>query len=196
MSPVPSNGAIIGQGNAGSALEKGLQQNGYETKTVGKEPERVQALTEWGEVIILAIPFPERSNAVDAMGDAVDGKILVDVTNALSENSEYASSLEESGAEELQAMVPDATVVKCFNTVFSEHMPSGKLEGDALTVFAASDDEEARETVVSMAREIGFDAVDAGPLEKARWLEPLGYLNMQLAFDQDMGTNIGFRLVR
>ena len=43
--------------------------------------------------------------------------------------------------------------------------------------------------------DIGFDAVDAGPLTNARWLESLGYLQIQLGFTLKMGTDIGFRLV-
>lgn len=190
------NIAIIGQGNVGTALEKGLHPAGHETKTVGKDPDRVKELAGWGDIIVLAVPFGERSNVIDEMGDNANGKTLVDVTNATTGGNEFAASLEESGAEELQGMAPNTNVVKCFNTVFAEHMTSGELQGQDLTVFAAGDDEDARATVLSIAEDIGFDVVDAGPLANARWLEPLGYFNMQLAFDLDMGTQIGFRLVQ
>jgi predicted dinucleotide-binding enzyme len=63
-----------------------------------------------------------------------------------------------------------------------------------LTVVAAGD-EQARRQAVSLAEDIGFETTDAGPLANARYLESLAYLNRQLAFDQQMGSDIGFRLV-
>ena len=54
---------------------------------------------------------------------------------------------------------------------------------------------DARQRVLELARDIGFDAVDAGPLENARWLETLGFFNIQLGYVLGMGTDIGFRLV-
>ena len=66
----------------------------------------------------------------------------------------------------------------------------------ALTIFAASDNAEAKQQVIEMAEAIGFDAVDAGPLQTARLLEPLGYLNIQLGYVLGLGTNIGLKLFR
>ena len=68
--------------------------------------------------------------------------------------------------------------------------------GQQITNFAASDDAEARKTVLEIERAIGFDAVDAGPLKNARYLEPLGMLNIQLAFSLGLGANFGVKLVR
>jgi predicted dinucleotide-binding enzyme len=86
-------------------------------------------------------------------------------------------------------------VVKAFNTVFAQHMDSGRLDGERLTAFAAGDDAAAKAAVLELEREIGFDAVDAGPLRNARLLEPLGYLNIQLGYGLKMGTDTGFRLM-
>ena len=71
----------------------------------------------------------------------------------------------------------------------------GRVEGQELTVFAAGDDAGAKQRVLALQRDIGFDAVDAGPLKNARWLETLGYFNIQLGFVVGMGTKIGFKLV-
>lgn len=73
-------------------------------------------------------------------------------------------------------------------------MDSGQVDGQQLTVFAASDDQDAKSRVLQMARDIGFDAVDAGPLQNARYLEPLGYLNIQLGYVVGLGDKIGLRL--
>lgn len=50
--------------------------------------------------------------------------------------------------------------------------------------------------ILFTGEDIGFDAVDAGPLQNARWLETLGYFNIQIAYTLKMGTKIGFKLVQ
>ncbi|HRR27108.1 MAG TPA: hypothetical protein P5300_10465, partial [Acidobacteriota bacterium] len=61
--------------------------------------------------------------------------------------------------------------------------------------FVAGDDQDAKDHVLRLGRDIGFDPVDAGPLRNARWLEALGYLNIQLGYLLGMGTEIGFKLI-
>jgi predicted dinucleotide-binding enzyme len=187
---------IIGTGNVGSALERGLTQAGHRVDSVGRQPQRVQQVARDAEVIVLAVPFGERQNALREMGDAVRGKVLVDVTNALGEDMGLAiDPKKESGAEQLQSWAHGAKVVKAFNTVFAQHMDKGEVHGEKLTVLAAGDDEGAKRRVLQMARDIGFDPVDAGPLQNARWLETLGLLNIKLGYGTDLGPAIGFRLV-
>jgi predicted dinucleotide-binding enzyme len=185
--------AIIGSGNVGGALERGLTRAGYEVRSTGKD--NVRDTASWGEVVILAVPFGAAGDAVKTMGDALDGKPLVDVTNALDEKMGLAIGFTTSGAEELQKLAPRAKVVKAFNTVFAQHMDSGKIAGETLTVLAASDDEGAKATALELAKAIGFDAVNAGALQNARWLETLGYLNIVLGYVVGHGVNSGFRYV-
>jgi predicted dinucleotide-binding enzyme len=188
--------AIIGKGNVGGALARGLEKAGVEVKTIGKEPAAVSALATWGDIIILAVPFPAVNETVQELGDGLRGKVVVDATNALTPSYELALGFTTSGAEELQRKLPAAKVVKAFNTVFAEHMATGKVKGDTLTLFAAGDDEQAKQQVLSLGKSIGFEGVDAGPLKNARWLETLGYLNIQLGYMLKMGTQIGFKLIR
>jgi predicted dinucleotide-binding enzyme len=129
------------------------------------------------------------------LGDGVIGKTLVDATNALTPDFQLALGYSTSGAEELQKKAPRAKVVKAFNTLFAGTMSSGKAKGQTLSLLAAGDDAGAKGMVLSLGRDIGFDAVDAGPLKNARWLEALGYLNIQLGFTMKMGVEIGFKLV-
>ena len=75
-------------------------------------------------------------------------------------------------------------------------MDSGKLNGQNLTAFAAGDDESARNRVLELLRSIGFDAVNAGPLQNARHLEALGHLNIQLGYVLGNGAMTGFNYVR
>lgn len=188
---------IIGQGDVGSALERGLSGAGFEVRTSSSDPQEVRDVGAWGELLVLAVPFGARADAIETLGDAVEEKTLIDVTNALGDGGRsFEGSAERSGAEELQEMAGDgACVVKAFNTVFAAQMDKGESNGQTLTVFVAGDDGEARREAIELAEAIGFDVVDTGPLANARWLETLGYLNMQIAQQPGMGWDGGFRYV-
>ncbi|HWG89619.1 MAG TPA: NAD(P)-binding domain-containing protein [Candidatus Thermoplasmatota archaeon] len=186
---------IIGDGNVGTALTNGLTRGGYEVRTIGKEPAKVKEVGQWADTIILAVPFGERENALRELGD-VNGKVIVDVTNALAPDMSLAvDPRKESGAEQLQRIAKGAKVVKAFNTVFAHHMDKGTVHGEQLTVLVAADDEQAKARTMELARAIGFDAVNAGPLQNARWLETLGLLNINLGFVVGHGPAVGFRFV-
>ncbi len=186
---------IIGDGNVGGALARGLERVGHDVRAVGKDPGAIREAASWAEVVLLAVPFGALDDVVKVAGDAVAGKTVVDVTNALDANMGLAVGFTTSGAEELQKKLPKARVVKAFNTVFAQHMDSGRLGDQPLTAFVAADDAAAKQTVLELARGIGFDAVDAGPLKSARQLEPLAFFNIQLGYVFGMGTQIGFKLL-
>ena len=186
---------IIGDGNVGSALARGLERAGHEVRAVGKDKAALRDAASWGEVVLLAVPFGAINEVVRDAGEALGGKTVVDVTNALDANMNLAVGFTTSGAEELQKKLPKARVVKAFNTVFAQHMDSGRLGDKPLTAFVAADDAGAKKTVLELARGIGFDAVDAGPLKNARLLEPLAFFNIQLGYVLGMGTQIGFKLL-
>jgi predicted dinucleotide-binding enzyme len=186
---------IIGNGHVGSALERGLRRAGYDVQAVGNDADAVQRAGGAADVVIMAVPFTAVDDALRELGSTIDGKIVVDVTNALTPDYQLALGYSTSGAEELQKKAPKAHVAKAFNTVFAANMDTGRVKGERLSAFVASDDDAAKNTVLDMARAIGFDAVDAGPLRNARLLEPLGYFNIQLGMKLGMGSEIGFELV-
>lgn len=187
---------IIGAGNVGSALARGLERAGHDVRPVGNDGAAVRDTAAWADDVILAVPFGAIDDAIREAGDGLDGKMLIDVTNALDADFNLALGFTTSGAEELQKKAPKAKVVKAFNTVFAEHMDTGRLGDEPLTAFVAGDDPAAKREALELARDIGFDAVDAGPLRNARLIEPLGYLNIQLGYGQKMGKDIGIDLRR
>jgi 8-hydroxy-5-deazaflavin:NADPH oxidoreductase len=192
---VASKVGIIGDGNVGSALARGVKRAGHEVRAVGKDKKAIRETASWADLVILAVPFGAIDDVVKDVGDVLEGKTLIDVTNALDANMNLAVGFTTSGAEELQRKVPTARVVKTFNTVFAQHMDTGRLGDQRLSAFVAGDDAGAKKSVLEMAGEIGFDAVDAGPLKNARLLEPFAFFNMQLGYVLGMGTQIGFKLL-
>lgn len=190
------NIGIIGKGNVGSALQRGLQRAGHNVTTVGNEPDAMRQTASAADVVIIAVPFRAVGDAVRELGNTVDGKVLVDATNVIGPERQLAVGFTTSGAEELQKKAPAAHVVKAFNTMFAQHMDSGRVKGETLSAFVASDHPDAKQTVMRLAGDIGFDPIDAGPLRNARLLEPMGYQMIQLGVAVGMGRDIGFKVIR
>ncbi len=200
--------AILGTGNVGKALFGGIKNGSNEVKfgsrdpSKSKAPEGAEVVTmkeavQWAEVIIFAVPHHSTSETINSIGgDNFNDKIVIDVTNALNEKWELAMGFDTSAAEEMQKLIPGAKVVKAFNYVFAENMSNGKVGEGSLTLFVASDDSRAKEVVMKIGNEIGFESVDAGPLKSARYLEPLGMLLIGLGMNQKLGTKIGFKLLK
>jgi predicted dinucleotide-binding enzyme len=70
------------------------------------------------------------------------------------------------------------------------------VDGPSLTAVVARDDADAKRKVQELARSIGFEPVDCGPLSAARYLEPMAMQIIALAYGQGLGTNIGYRLIK
>ncbi len=191
------NIGIIGKGRVGSALGSGLRRAGHEVMYGHRDPkEPVVKAAQWGEVVILAVPFSAVPSAAKEISSSVKGKIIIDVTNAFGPNGEWVVGFSTSGAEELQKLLLESRVVKAFNTVFAGNQSTGRVGKEQLSAFIAGDDEVAKKTVMRLAQDIGFDPVDCGPLRSARYLEPMAMMIIDLAFDMKMGTKTGYKLVR
>lgn len=188
--------AIIGKGNVGKAIASGLRLK-HEIRFGHRDPkEPVLQAAQWGDVIVLAVPYGAAQNVAKELGSAADGKTVIDVSNALTDSMELAVGFTTSAAEELQRMLPRAYVVKAFNTVFAGNQSTGRIGNEKLTLFVAGDDANAKQNAMRLGTDIGFDAVDAGPLKNARCLEPMGLLMINLGLVLQMGTKIGYKLVR
>ena len=118
---------------------------------------------------------------------ALAGAVVVDITNPLDFSTFTPLQLDAgSAAQEVAAAVPDAKVVKAFNTTFAGTLVEGAVSGQPLDVFIAGDDDGAKATVTQLVEDGGMRAVDAGPLARAHELEALGYLHM--ALQEPLGT--------
>jgi len=159
----------------------------------------VRGAAETADLVLLAVPYGAVKEVLTEIRPFLRGKTVIDATNALSSDfSSLTLGFTTSAAEEIAKLVPDAHVVKAFNTVFAQVYASQnpKIQGKAVSVFVAGDNKEATEKVQSLATKMGFDAVNAGPLKSARNIEPLAMLNTSLGYGQGLGTSMGFALLR
>jgi predicted dinucleotide-binding enzyme len=182
--------AIIGAGNVGTALAGALARAGHRVTISARHPEHAaqaadisgagsagtnQEAIAAGDVVILAVPGTAFDAIVGEVGGQLAGKVVVDVSNRPTPDPSGPGT---SAAEELQARVPDASVVKAFNTAFATRQTDPNVDGVAADGFVASDDDDAKRTVLDLVESIGFRPVDAGSLAVARTLEGMAWLNI------------------
>jgi predicted dinucleotide-binding enzyme len=204
--------AIIGMGSVGSTLGRRWHEVGHEVTFGARDPSgekaksaastaggRVKTLPEaagGAEVIVLAVPWGAVKDALAAAGD-LTGKVLLDCTNPL--KPDY-SGLEvgqtTSAGEHVSAASPGARVVKIFNTTGAGNMNNPRYGEEGVTMLYAGDDDEAKAQAAQLARDLGFDPVDVGPLSAARLLEPLALLWITLAFRQGLGVDFALQVLR
>jgi 8-hydroxy-5-deazaflavin:NADPH oxidoreductase len=193
--------AILGAGNMGKGLAKRLAAAGEEVLLAARDQKKtaeaakaiggkVKAATPSAAasagIIILAVPYAQAGAALNELGDLA-GKVIVDITNAVGPNMSMAVTGNSSAAEEIQKKAGKAKVVKAFNTLFANFFDKTYAKNPP-QVFYAGDDAAAKERVAALIRQIGFEPVDAGPLENARQLEAMGNLAIRVAYSLGRGT--------
>jgi len=188
---------IIGSGPVGQALAKAFLSEGYEvmlgTRNVTK-PELVKFNAEYtavgignfaetarfGELIVLATAGLVAGEAIELAGPSnFSGKIVIDTTNPIAKEPpvhgvlKYFTSLDRSLMERIQKEIPDAKLVKAFNSVGNALMYRPGFKGGPPSMFICGNDEEAKKKVAAILRSFGWEAEDMGKVEAARAIEPL-----------------------
>ena len=197
---------VIGTGNMGAGFVKQLAAAGHQVSVTAREQVKAHALAQqFGAVavaaagsaaavdaIVLATPYAEAVTALRGVGD-LTGKTVIDITNPLTPDyTGLTLGHNTSAAEEIAKAVPGAEVVKGFNTVFAQLLADGADfgGGQKVTVFVASDSERAKQTARALAESMGFQVMDAGGLQNARYLEPVAGLNIYFGYGAGLGTGI------
>ncbi len=148
------------------------------------------------DVVLVATPWPATQEALGSAG-SLAGKIVIDATNPLLPGLDGLSlGCNESAGEQVAGWAAGARVVKAFNTVGWNIMADAAFNGSRVSMFYCGDDLAAKKTVAGLIGELGFEALDAGPLKQSRVLEPFGMLWISLAVKYGCGREIGFQLLR
>jgi predicted dinucleotide-binding enzyme len=187
---------IIGSGNMARALATRALAGGHSVTVVGKDDQHAQEAASDvegsistavtgdpidGDVVVLAVYYPDARGAVEQYADQLAGKPVVDITNPVNETFDgLVVPPDGSATQELAALAPDAHFVKAFNTTFARTLGSGEVSGQPLDVLIAGNDQSAKEAVATLARDGGLNPIDTGGQERARELEALGMLHMML----------------
>jgi predicted dinucleotide-binding enzyme len=186
--------SIIGTGGMAAAIGGSAAKSGYGVEVISRDPAKARALADKlaagattgtygaapaGDIVILAVPYSSAAAVVAEYGDALDGKVIIDITNPISPDlTSFVTPNGSSGAQEIAKGAPaGAHVVKAFNTIFGQVLANG----GRLDAFIAADDAEAKARVSTFLEGLGLRPLDVGGLQMAQTLEALGLMMIGLA---------------
>ena len=188
--------AIIGTGNVGGALGTALTGAGHQVTFAGRDQAKLAATAQTAgaaagtsaaaavagaDVVILAVPYTAIDTVAAEIAGAVGGKVVIDATNPLKPDYSGLSTIGgPSGAEHIAALLPSASVVKAFNTVFASIQGNSGAHGQVLDGLYATDDDAAAATTAGLLSDLGFRPVKVGSLAAATELEAMAWLNIRL----------------
>ena len=209
---------ILGSGDVGRALGKGFAILGHDVMIGTREP-KAPKLEAWvasagarastgshaeaaahGEIVLLATAWTGAENAIRLAGAGnLATKVVIDVTNPLrfdpGKPPALAVSGEDSAGERVQRWLPDSRVVKAFNISNYAHMFRPDFPGGPPDMFIGGDDADAKRRVTEILHAFGWNVIDLGGIEAARYLEGLALVWILHAI-RTKGTGHAFKLLR
>ena len=202
----------MGSGDVGQALGRGFASRGHDVMVGSRTPDS-DKLKAWkekagssastgtfaqaanhGELIVLATLGSAAEDVIDLAGSSsFRGKVVIDVTNALDYSKGMPPGLfvgtTDSLGERVQRKLPEARVVKCFNTVGNSQMVDPTYED--VEMMLCGNDAAAKQEVVKILKEFGWKgAIDIGGIDGARWLEALTPLWVRVAVSTNNWNSI------
>ena len=205
------NVTIIGPGNMGRAIgtraaaaghsvtfvgdkRETAEQAAQDVKSSAKNDNQVSAAdlenVKLGDIVVLALWYGTNKEVARQLGKKLDGKVVVDIANPLKPTyDDLATAPGSSSAEEVAQVVPNAKVVKAFNTTYAGTLRAGQVAGQPLDVWIAGDDADAKNKVAQLVKDAGMRPIDAGPLSRARQIEAMQLLH--IVTQETLGTNWG-----
>ena len=188
---------VLGSGEVGRRLAEGFHSRGRDVMIGSRDPAKPE-LGEWlsgggagieagtfaqtaahGELLVLAVLGDAAENAIDDAGAAnFTGKVVIDAMNPLDFSGGFPPKLsicgEDSLGERVQRALPDAKVVKAFNTIGNPYFVDPGFSDGQPTMLIAGDDDAAKHTVTDVLAEFGWsDTIDIGGIEASRELEAI-----------------------
>jgi predicted dinucleotide-binding enzyme len=201
---------IIGSGGMAAAIGGRTAKAGHVVEVVSRDQTKARALADKlasgattgtygaapaGDIVILAVPYTGAAAVVADYGRALEGKIIIDITNPVSADAtSLVTPAGSSGAQEIAKAAPaSAHVVKAFNTLFGPVL----AKREHLDAFIAADDQDAKVRVSAFIASLGLRPLDIGGLPMAATLEAIGLMLIGLAkngagsFDIALNVDIG-----
>ena len=186
--------SIIGSGNMATAIGTRAAKHGHTIEVMSRNTAKAQALADQighgttvapygtkpaGDIVIVAVLYAGAVEVVTHYGDALAGKILVDITNPFNADaSGVVTSAGNSVSQQIAAVAPEgAHVVKAFNSILHDVLAQDK----PVDVFFAGDSAEAKTRLAAFLESLGMRPLDAGGLEMAHALEWAGILLVGVA---------------
>lgn len=191
---------IIGSGNVGRVLASAFMKEGYKVmlgtrntakqevvkwkkENEGAETGTFSETAKFGELLVLATGGSVTENAIKLAGiENFNNKTVIDATNPIAAAPpekgilKFFTTLDESLMERLQRMVPEAKLVKAFNSIGNAVMYKPNYQDGIPTMFICGNDMNAKNTVTAILTDFGFETEDMGGVEAARVIEPLAIL--------------------
>ncbi len=203
---------IIGAGNVGIALGAGWIKAGHDVTFGIRDPQAppsggpaharyasVAIAARDAETVVLAVPWQGVPDALAAAGDLA-GKVLIDCTNPLRMGAgglELEIGHSTSGGEHVAALAPGASVFKTLNqTGFANMQHAGGFAPLPAAMYVAGDDAARKPLVLALVSDLGFQALDAGPLSVARLLEPMAMLWIHMVLNRGAPMTQAFALTQ
>jgi len=210
---------ILGSGMVCQALCKGFIELGYEVKIGSRTPGKLNELiislnsnkvssgnlnetAQFGDIIFFCVKGTEIENAINlADKENFSNKIIVDVSNPLLFKEEgkaptLSASYPNSNGKKIQELIPDAKVVKAFNTIPAHYMCAPHLEEGTPTFFICGNDQESKRIIENIARKFEWeDVIDLGDIEQSYLLETLAMIYIIYGFNNNY-WNHAFKLLR
>jgi predicted dinucleotide-binding enzyme len=206
---------VVGSGEVGQELAKGLRDIGHEVRIGSRDPKKLADFTaetkipngtfaevaKWAEALVFSVLGSAAENALRLVGpENFAEKLVIDTTNPTTTAPPKDGVLEsftgpnESLMERLQKVAPRARFVKAFNSVGSDLMVNPKFEGGKPTMFYCGDDPAARAETARILEQLGWEGADMGAAVAARAIEPLAVLWCIPGFREDRWTH-AFKLL-
>ncbi|MBN8703935.1 MAG: NAD(P)-binding domain-containing protein [Bacteroidetes bacterium] len=203
------NIAIIGSGNVGLALAKGLGKTSHNVYLGVRDQQSAKAIhakqvlgnvpvlaisdaCKNAEVIIITTPADSVVALIPYLGN-VSGKVIIDATNSIRTKPEPY----QTAFHAMVGLTTNAEIVKCFNSTGFENMTNPIYNDMGLDMFCAGNSLKAKQVAIQLSKEIGFEnCYDFGGDDKVELLEKFALSWINLAIMQGLGRNIAFKVIK
>ena len=207
---------IIGSGSVAQVLGSGFLSKGHEVMLGTRDASKLGAwltdagdranagtfaeAAEFGQIVLLSVPGTALDSAIELAGiENLAGKTVIDITNPMDFSDgpppRFTATIGNSLGEKVQQLLPNANVVKAFNSIGVAVMTDPDFDGEKATHFIAGNNDDAKAEVTKLISEFGWEVTDVGGIEQSFFLEALASLWVNYAFKSN-NWNQAFKLLR